>query len=480
MLRPCFVDLLMLNKVRKTIVQHAMLERGERLIAAVSGGPDSVALLKALTLIAAEFNLSLVVAHLNHGLRGAAADAEEEFVCSLSRSMNVECVSGKIDIAALKEPGKSLEELCREQRYAFLKKVAADCRATKIALGHHLQDQAETVLMNLLRGSGAEGLRGMLPVREGLIIRPLLQVTRKEILAFLQEMGISFTTDSSNAHDCYLRNRIRHNLLPLMKEGFNRRVEENLSRTAEIMRLDDDYLAIEVEEWLCRWGISGPEGDMRLPLTEFLKLHPALQQRVIKNLLASTSRSGQGIGYKHVSAALALARGSHGSASLDLPGGVLLRREYHTLIFSRLLDRPDVPAGRRIAVNPNYRYPVNVPGQVEVKEAGLSINFQFADKPDQALISTPGAHLAYLDYGAIHPPLVIRNVIPGDWLQPLGMTGKKKLKALFIDEKVPSARRHLLPLLADQQSVIWVPGLRISSRVSVTEKTRQVLKVEII
>ena len=480
MLKPCFVDLLMLNKVRKTIAHHAMLEQGERLIVAVSGGPDSVALLKALTLIAAEYKLSLVVAHLNHGLRGAEADGEEDFVRSLSQSMGVEYVGGKIDIAALKEPGKSLEELCREQRYAFLKKVAADCQATKIALGHHLQDQAETVLMNLLRGSGAEGLRGMLPVREGLIIRPLLQVTKKEIFAFLEEMGLSFTTDSSNAHNCYLRNRIRHHLLPLLKEGFNRRVEENLSRTASIMRLDDDYLATEVEEWLCRFGISGPDGGMRLPLAEFLKLHAALQQRVIKNLLARMSRSGQGIGYKHVSAALALARGSHGSASLDLPGGVLLRREYHTMIFSRLADRPDFPAGRRISGNLNYCYPVNIPGRVEVREAGLSISFQFADKPDQALISIPGARLAYLDYGAMSPPLVIRNVIPGDWLQPLGMTGKKKLKALFIDEKVPRAGRRLLPLLADQQSVIWVPALRISSRVSVTEKTCQVLKVEII
>ena len=470
----------MLNKVKKTITHHAMLQRGERLIVAVSGGPDSVALLKVLTLIAAEYKLSLVVAHLNHGLRGAEAEEDERFVRSLSNSMDVECISGKIDIVALKEPGKSLEELCRVQRYAFLKKVAVDCQATKIALGHHLQDQAETVLMNLLRGSGAEGLRGMLPVREGLIIRPLLQVTSKEILAFLEEMGLSFTSDSSNAHDCYLRNRIRHQLLPLLKEGFNQRVEENLSRTAEIMRLDDDYLATEVEGWLCRWGIDRQDEDKRLPIAEFLKLHAALQQRVIKHLLVRTSRSGQGIGYKHVQAALALARGSHGSASLDLPGGVLLRREYHTIIFSRLVERHSSSAGRRMSENITFCYPVIIPGRIEVKEAGLSINLQFADRPDQSLISVPGGRIAYLDYGAVHPPLVIRNFIPGDRMQPLGMAGKKKLKALFIDEKVPRAKRQLLPLLADQQSVIWVAGLRISSRVSVKETTRQVLKVEII
>jgi tRNA(Ile)-lysidine synthase len=470
---------IMLHKVRQTIARHAMLEQGERLIAAVSGGPDSVALLKALTLIAAEYKLSIVVAHLNHGLRGAEADEEEDFVCSLSRSLEVECVSEKIDVAALKKPGKSLEELCREQRYAFLKKVAVAHGATKIALGHHLQDQAETVLMNLLRGSGGEGLRGMMPVREGLIIRPLLHVTRKEILVFLEEMGLSFTNDSSNAHDCYLRNRIRRHLLPLLKEGYNQRIEENLSRTAEIMRLDDEYLATEVEGWLCRWVISDQNAEKRLPQTEFLKLHAALQQRVIKTLLVGTSRSGQGIGYKHVQAALTLTSGSHGSASLDLPGGVLLRREYQTIIFSRPVDRLVIPSGRRISGHLNFCYPVNIPGRIEVKEAGLSINFEFADRPDQTLISEAGNRV-YLDYGAMHLPLVVRNIIPGDRMQPLGMSGQKKLKALFIDAKVPRAVRHLLPLLADQQSVLWVAGLRICSRVSITENTRQVLKVEII
>ena len=469
----------MLSKVRKTIAHHAMLLEGERVIVAVSGGPDSVALMKALSLLAPEYRLSLVVAHLNHGLRGAEADEEEGFVRSLSYRMELEFVSGKIDIAALKEPGKSLEELCREERYAFLKKAAVDYGAGKIAMGHHREDQAETVLMNLLRGSGAEGLRGMRPVREGLIIRPLLQVTRKEILAFLEERGLSFRTDSSNAQECHLRNRIRHQLLPLLKTGFNNRIEENLSRTAEIMRLDDDYLATEVEEWLCRRDLSGPLGGKRLPLAEFLKLHLALQQRVMKNLLTRMSHSGQGIGYKHVQAALTLASGSCGSASLDLPDGVLLRREYDTIIFTRSPERPAGSPVRGASGKRTFCYPVMIPGWTEVPEAGLVINFQFVDRTDQAVISAPGGPV-YLDYEVLCPPLFIRNVIPGDRMQLLGMTGKKKIKALFIDEKVPRGRRDMLPLLADQLSVIWAVGLRISSRVGIREQTHQVLKVEII
>lgn len=470
----------MLQKVRETIARHAMLEQGERLIVAVSGGPDSVALLKALTLIAPEYRLRLVVAHLNHGLRGIEADEDEAFVRLLSHRMHIECVCETTDIAAIKKSGKSLEELCREQRYAFLKKVAVDCGATKIALGHHLQDQSETVLMNLIRGSGAEGLRGMMPVREGLIIRPMLQVAQQEILFFLAEMGLSFRTDSSNALDCHLRNRIRRHLVPLLKEGYNPRIEENISRTADIMRLDDDYLATKVEAWLSHRAISGQNGEKRLLQAEFLKLHAALQQRVIKNLLTRMSRSGQGISYKHIQAALALARGSHGSGSLNFPGGVLLRREYQTIIFSRPTDPSALSPGRGIVGNIKFCYPVNIPGRIEVKEAGLSIDVAFVAKPDHTVVAEAGTRYAYLDYKATYPPLVIRNVIPGDRMQPLGMSGQKKLKALFIDAKVPRAMRHLLPLLADQQSVLWVAGLRINSRVSVTENTRQVLKVEII
>lgn len=464
--------MIMLDKVRKTIMRHAMLERGGRLIVAVSGGPDSVALLKLLTLLAAEYELSLVVAHLNHGLRGEEADREEAFVRRLSQEMGIACLSRKIDIFALRKPGKSLEELCREQRYAFLQEAAAAGQATKIALGHHLDDQAETVVMHLLRGSGAEGLRGMLPQREGMIIRPLLEVTRKEIMAFLEEMGMTYMDDSSNAQDGHLRNRIRHHLLPILKADYNPRIEANLSRTAEILRLDDDYLTAEVEAWLKVKGFSCGAEVQSLSLPEFLKLHEALQHRIIKTLLSRILPVGKGIGYQHVMAALSLAGGSPGSADLDLPGGVLLRREYDKLVFSRRSYRGATPQ--------SFCYAVPLPGVVHVKEAGATITFQWVDRPPSLRPDALGKKVAFMDYDALHPPLVVRNALPGDRMQPLGMVGTKKIKSIFIDEKLSRARRHLLPLLADRESIIWLTGGRISERARVTEKTRLVLKAEII
>jgi len=453
-----------------------MLKREDRLVVAVSGGPDSVALLKVLTFLAAEFELSLVVAHLNHGLRGEEADREEGFVRGLCREMGLACVIGKVDVAALKEPGKSLEELCREKRYAFLKQTTAAAGAVKIALGHHLHDQAETVLMHLLRGSGTGGLGGMLPVREGMIIRPLLEVTREDILAYLEEAGLSFMTDSSNAEDCFLRNRIRKHLLPFLKEGYNPQVEANLAHTADILRLEDDYMGKEVESWLKSRGLFLPGAEeQKLFLPEFLALHEALQRRILKVLLAGMVPPGKAVGYKHVEAAVTLTQGSYGSASVDLPG-VVLRREYEWLLFTR---RPVGHAAGGEATTLNYCHPVCIPGRVEVREAALTINFLGLDNALPPFDDVP-AEEVYMDYEALRPPLVVRNFIPGDRIQPLGMTGLKKLKSIFSDEKVPRARRGLWPLLADQESIIWIVGMRLSERVKVSAKTRLVLKAEIV
>ena len=474
----------MLTKVKKTIEEHRMLDRGDRLITAVSGGPDSVALLRVLAMIADQYDIAIVAAHLNHGLRGEESDREEDFVRMLGQGMGIELISGKVDMAGLRERGKSLEELCREKRYAFLKQAAADYQATKIALGHHLQDQAETVLINFLRGSGSEGLRGMLPVREGMIIRPLLQITRKEILDFLKKEGLSFMTDSSNFQDFFLRNRIRHHLMPLLKEAFNPQVEENLARTAEIMRLDEDYMKGKVEELLKQGDVFQRDGERKILIPEFLKLHEALRRRIIKTLLAEMSESGQGVGYRHVKAAADLAQGRQGGGSLDLPGNVVLRREYDLLIFSRRPGGVETSPARALSVSAapgklHFRYPVEIPGRVEVKEAGMTLDFRMVDKPSLSHLSGKG-RIVCMDYEKVRLPLAVRNAKPGDRIQPLGMAGTKKLKSFLIDEKVPRRCRQILPLLVDREAVLWIAGMRMSQRIRVTDETRQVLKVEIV
>ncbi len=332
----------MLTKVKKTITDGFLLERGDRLVVAVSGGPDSVALLWTLVLLSLEYELQLTTAHLNHGLRGEEAQAEERFVHSLCAGMGIKCISKTVDIRALqKERRKSLEDVSREERYRFLDEAAETCGAKKIATGHQRDDQAETVLINLLRGSGLEGLKGIVPIREGRIIRPLLHVGRAEILEFLNREGLTYFMDSSNTSSRFLRNRIRHQLIPELTARYNPGIVKGLSQTAEIVRREDDYLQTTVGQILRRWGVVPGKEDILLPLADFIGMHAALQARVIKCLMEAASPSGNGVGYRHIEAVLALAGSSHHrKASLDLPGMIRVEKEGKTLRIGRVESRP--------------------------------------------------------------------------------------------------------------------------------------------
>jgi tRNA(Ile)-lysidine synthase len=291
-------------------------------------------------------------------------------------------------------------------------------------------------------------------------------------------------TDSSNSQDVFLRNRIRRQLVPLLKEGFNPQVEANLARTAEIMRLDEDYMKGTVAEFLKLWGLAHGDEERKIPLPEFLKLHEALQRRIIKTLLAGMSDSGQGVGYRHVKAAVALAQGRQGCGSLDLPGNVMLRLEYDRMIFSRRtrgfenLPARALPASAAPATLP-FLYPAAIPGLVEVKEAGITLDFRMVEKKSLSRLSGKG-RMVFMDYEKVRLPLAVRNAKPGDRFQPLGMEGTKKLKSFLIDEKVPRRHRQVIPLLVDRETVLWIAGMRMSERIRVTGETRLVLKVEIV
>lgn len=333
---------IMLKRIRKTIADCSLLERGDHLLVAVSGGPDSVALLRAMRLLSSDYELRLTTAHLNHGLRGAEAQKEEAFVRSLCVGMGIACICKTVDIRMLqKGRGMSLEEIGREERYRFLNETAETCGARKIATGHHRDDQAETVLINLFRGCGMEGLKGIPPVRDGRIIRPLLHVGRGEILEFLHHEGLTYMTDSSNLSPLFLRNRIRHELIPELALRYNPGIIEALSHTADIIRREDDYLQAVVRQIMSQWGIVPGATEIRLPLASLLDLHEALQGRLIKCLLEAAAPPGYGIGYRHIEAVLALTRRQRRrTVSLDLPGLIHVEREGDFLGIKSVSARP--------------------------------------------------------------------------------------------------------------------------------------------
>ena len=453
-----------------------MLDMEDRVVVAVSGGPDSVALLKMLSMASEEYKLSLVVAHFNHGLRGEESDCEETFVRNLSRSMGIPFESEYMNILAqvntptlpspFKGGKKSVEDICRDVRYRFLVKVHKKYRMNKIALGHNLDDQVETVVMKFLRGSGMDGLRGILPVRDGIYIRPLIAVTRGEILDFLEKEGMKYVIDSSNIEDVYLRNRIRNRLIPELRGNYNPRLEENLGHMADIIRVEDDYIRTRVEEVLTSCGINRDEEEIRIKIPELTKLHEALQRRIIKTLLQDCSQSKKSVGYLHVKSVTDIIAGGSPNAFLSLPFGMEVRREYDFLVIS----------GRKLPAR--FYYNAEIPGRVDIKELGIKVNFDLMDIAPALNFDTSST--VFMDNEEIFFPVIIRNAMPGDRIQPLGMNGTKKLKSFFIDEKIPKNRRREIPLLVDQKSVLWIMGMRLSERVKITSKTRRVVKIDVV
>ena len=446
---------------------------------AVSGGPDSVALLRVLVLLTEEYSLRLTTAHLNHGLREGEADEEEAFVRRLSDGMGIPCVCRKTDIRALAgQRRRSLEETGREERYRFLQETASKCGAVKIAVGHHRDDQAETVLLHLLRGSGPEGLRGILPVRDGRIIRPLLDVGRSDILAFLRCEGLTYRSDSSNESSLFLRNRIRNELIPGLVANYNPQLIGGLCQTAGIIRREDDYLRGVVREIIRRWGIEPGRDEVVLPVADFLLLHEAIQGRIIKRLLEGMSPWRNGIGYRHIEAVLSLARRSAGQhASLDLPFRIRVERKEGNL---RIGKDGEGGASKRARIHPpRFECRVEIPATIHLEEMDRTIRLEWIEKPSiREMKERP--EIAFMDYECIIPPLRLRNMRPGDRIAPLGTGGTKKLKDYFVDRKIAAPRRGEIPLLVDAGSIIWIAGERISERVRVTEKTSKVLKAEII
>lgn len=465
----------MIKKVKDAIKKHGMLDKGEKVVVAVSGGPDSVALLKVLELISHEYELILIVAHLNHGLR-EEADTEEQFILGITEKMGIACDFKKVDINYLRKgTGKSTEDISRQVRYGFLNDVARKHQAQKIALGHHRGDQIETILMNFLRGSGPDGLKGILPVRDSLYIRPLLGIGREEIISFLDTYKIPFMTDTSNMEQIYLRNRIRHLLIPELKAKYNPNLEENLSNMAEILRLEDYYMKSVTDDILSKWGVGQASDEIRIRISDLKKHHEAIRNRIIRELLRRATPGSQGIGYIHIKAVSDLCFSHHPNGYLNLPHNILAKRGYDSLIIS-IKNKSD-----RKYNDEKYdklHYEVALPCSVMISESEITIKFNFVKNPMQ--INEDEHNTVYMDYDRIVPPVIIRTVKPGDWIQPLGMKGKKKIKSCFIDDKVPLSIRKKSLLLIDQVSVIWIVGMKLNERVKITDKTTNGLKVEIV
>ncbi len=450
----------MKNEVLGEIVDKKLLQKGDRVLVAVSGGSDSVALLHLLKEIAAELNLSLVVAHLDHGLRAQSAK-DALFVEGLCRLWDLPFVLHRTAGSEISAAGRGgVEQAARKMRRAFLEETARRLNCRRIALGHHQDDQAETVLHRLLRGSGPAGLAAMRPV-SGVYVRPLLSVSRSRIRRYLDFHGLTFCHDESNDDLRYTRNLIRHRLLPLCRL-INPRVEDALARLARRLSCEEDYWRRQVMETVSGWCLA--TGSACVPRKEINGLHPALRDRVLRHLVEIVRGDLRGVEEKHIAALAQLAAGAQGRKELHLPG-VTAFRSYDEL---HLETHPSA------AIEP-YCQKVTTPGVYRLP-GGWQVEFTLASKPGLC----DGRTAVEFDEARVTFPLILRSREAGDRMTVAGMSGRRKLKDVFIDEKVPQDIRRSCPVLEHDGQILWLAGLRRCNDYRPDEKTKKILRVALL
>ena len=455
----------LLDRIRKTIVRYHMIGPGDKVIAAVSGGADSVCLVHVLYRLSRELDLRLVVAHFDHGWRPGEDEFETELVRSFAFSLGLPFETAKSP-SRMKKGLLSLEESARNERYGFLERVREKHLANRVALGHHLHDQAETFLMRVLRGSGVSGLAAIPPTRDNLI-RPLIEVTRDEIELYVKERELSFAVDSSNLNTDLFRNRIRLELVPLLLQ-YQPRLVEHLGEMTSTLREESEFLDSLSAEWIGKE--TGPHSNKKIsiPLQPFLALPAVLRKKIIRKILATLRGSVRRIGRKHIHAVDELAKSTQPQGRLNLPERLIVKRTYDFLHF--IYQDEGVTEG--------FCYCLDGPGTFYIQEIGKSLSLSVRDKEEKW--SPPASPwTADLDLEKTRFPLVIRSFRPGDRFIPLGMKGHKKLKDFFVDLKVPFDVRRTTPILLQQETPVWVGGCRIDERFKVTPSTRTILEARL-
>jgi len=451
-------------------------------LVAVSGGADSVCLLHLLWRLREKFTLSLCVGHVNHLLRGEEAIADARHVQELAQGLGLPVEVVEIDVKALARKKKlSMEDAGRQARYQALEEMAARMGADCIAVGHTTDDQIETILLNFLRGGGPEGLAGMPASRPflsgppGRIIRPLLEVRKAETEAYCRKEGLAVRLDATNLEPFALRNRLRHHLLPLLSRE-QPALEKVLLRQAEIFRAEEEFLRIFTGMLLAE--IASPEegerGIIAFSAERLAELPLALGRRVVREALRRLRENRHSLAMEQIERVLSLAREGSTGKRLSLGGGLRAEKKYGKLLLSRVSD-----AESQIPIPSEMFLPI--PGEIDLPDPALRLCAERIQRGEVAdLRADEGGSIAFLDAAKLADTLTVRFPRPGDRFIPLGAKGQMKLHDFFINRKVSRAQRARVLLVCQGEDIVWVVGYRIDDRFKVTERTHEVLRLEII
>ncbi|MBL8878762.1 MAG: tRNA lysidine(34) synthetase TilS [Phycisphaerales bacterium] len=463
--------------------QRNLFTRDASWVVGVSGGPDSTLLLNALAQLSTNKNLGwrLHIAHLHHGMRGDEADADAQFVQQLGESLGLPVMSERQDIRAhVEQKGGSTEEVARQYRYEFLERVALRTGSELVAVGHHADDNAETILHRILRGTGLRGLAGMSdarPIQPGSrirLIRPLLGQRRERLETLCNERGLKYRIDSTNLTREFTRGRIRNELLPLLRETMNPNVSEALLRLGDQARWLGTYLEDAAGRTFDSLVVSETPDRLVLNTTALLSKQRIIQAEVVRRAVSIVLGREQDLSYANIESVLRLAAAMHSGKEIHVPGSVVVRKRYDRLEF---LQREAAEAESLEELTPVF---VRFPGATRIESLGFVLTADICPVTDAALRERRrnlNRHEEWLDLDRVCPPLVVRGRRIGDRFTPLGNPGSKSLSDFLIDEKVDPQLRPRIGVLCDQAGPLWVIPLRIDERAKLRPTTIRGLRL---
>lgn len=458
------------KKVLETIRRERLIEKGERILVAFSGGADSVSLLAILKGLEDELDIEVFAAHLNHQIRSVEAHEDALFSYRTSRSIGVPCFLRSINIPLLAKEGKmTIEEAARSARYQMFFELKEKLGIDKIAVAHNMDDQAETILMRIMRGTGLNGLKGMDYKRKDGVIRPLLDVKRYEIEDYCRLNNISYQTDKTNFENEYTRNKIRLDLFPFIEEEFACNIKEALSRMANGLREDSTYLedlshtifkenAQEIEDYAISFELDALES-----------IDPSIVKRLLKISYAQLTGSAEGLESIHLDEGMKIIKSSKQDLMTNFPKGIIAEKKgYNFYVSKKPIEEEKI----------TFEYILDMNGITMIPELSIEIDARIMSKAKCKLMSS-GSSIKSFDLDKIKGDLVVRNRHAGDRIRPLGFSGTKKLKDLFIDKKVPKSMRERIPIFVDDEKVIWVLGHEISEESKIDEDTKKVVRLTV-
>ncbi|SCI31134.1 MULTISPECIES: tRNA lysidine(34) synthetase TilS [unclassified Romboutsia] len=453
------------EKVLSTVNKYELIQKGDKIVVGLSGGPDSVCLLHILNRMKEEWDLEIYAAHLNHQIRGIEAQKDAFYISKLCEELGITFFIKSINVPEYCEKnGVSIEEGARQLRYEMFYEIKNNTRANKIAIGHNLNDQAETILMRMMRGTGLQGLKGIEYIRDGVIIRPILDVERYDIEEYCKQNKLNPRIDQTNLESIYTRNKIRLELIPYMKDNFNSNVIESIVRMGNSLRSDNDYIETEAVNKFNE--VSNLKSDsVELKLNKYINLHNSIKVRVLRNSIKHILGDTNFIDQRHIDDIIELEDESKIDKMINLPRGVFVYRKKDSLIITT----------KEIVIE-DIEFCYNIPsnGFIKVKEIGMVIETQVISV-DKYKMSKSDKSCKWFDFNKIKGGIVVRNRKAGDKIKLSG--GSKKIKDLFIDIKVPKEDRSKIPVIADQQGILSVGDLRHSENYKIDSDTKEVLKV---